>query len=700
MRRYIIYTVVWALAACSAQTPPKEDSAPIGSAEALLPDPAEGVALLPRGALFAQPDREALKLSPDGKWVSFLAPLDGVQGLWLASASEPSKAWPLTGKAEHGVQTYAWAYTSEEILYLPDTPFPEPQPLMRVGLKEGGEPPKSLTPQNAARVQLLQLSPKHPREVLVGINDRDPLWHDAARLDIRTGKLTRVLENPGFVALQADADYQIRVGVKLAPEGGLSYQVPVGKRWAPLLELGLYEAWEAQTFGLDEAQQRLYLLDPRGGGPARLVSLDLKTGEAQTLAQPASPGAALDETLFDPATHKLLGYGWLDGRRRWAFLDPQVEADVGWVSEQHPGNLKVLSRSLDNQTWIVEVEEDRAPPKTFLFQRAKRKLSPLYSGNLALEQATLSHTRELEVTASDGARLRAYVSLPPWVEAGGGPKKPLPTVILLHDPSAQPPAWGWDPWHQWLANRGYAVVTLHARPVPKREHGTRAEELLGRGALGDLTRLLDHLVEAKLSDPKRVGLVGHAAQGSLALRYAAQHPGRLACVVGIEAPLDLGRVAASVEAGWPAPLRQQLLLLYGDPSTEGGRAVMAERSPLTYAPALQTPSLHVSEGFAPTTPSEDIGRWVKSLPATAPHSALRFEAEGDPAEFDGVAATLAVLETFLHGRLSPGERLQGYENDLWGSGLQVFAGGEQLPGLQRALDAQPPSQTEEEEVLP
>jgi pimeloyl-ACP methyl ester carboxylesterase len=194
--------------------------------------------------------------------------------------------------------------------------------------------------------------------------------------------------------------------------------------------------------------------------------------------------------------------------------------------------------------------------------------------------------------------------------------------------------------------------------------------------------------------------VGHAAQGSLALRYAAQHPGRLACVVGIEAPLDLGRVAASVEAGWPAPLRQQLLLLYGDPSTEGGRAVMAERSPLTYAPALQTPSLHVSEGFAPTTPAEDIGRWVKSLPATAPHSALRFEAEGDPAEFDGVAATLAVLETFLHGRLSPGERLQGYENDLWGSGLQVFAGGEQLPGLQRALDAQPPSQTEEEEVLP
>src|SRR5687768_6976234 len=68
--------------------------------------PARKTGLIPRKVLFGNPDRAGPQLSPDGKQLAFLAPLDGVLNVWVGPADDPKAARPVTRDRKRAIQTY------------------------------------------------------------------------------------------------------------------------------------------------------------------------------------------------------------------------------------------------------------------------------------------------------------------------------------------------------------------------------------------------------------------------------------------------------------------------------------------------------------------------------------------------------------------------------------------------------------------
>ena len=151
------------------------------------------IPLIPRKVLFGNPDRAAVQISPDGKHLAWLAPLDGVLNVWVAPRDDQEAARPVTHDAGQGIRIYQWAYTNAHILFLQDKDGDENWRLYAADLDSNEA--KDLTPFEGVQVQLIEVSYKSPAEVVVGLNNRDPKWHDVYRLNISTGEMVLLMQH-------------------------------------------------------------------------------------------------------------------------------------------------------------------------------------------------------------------------------------------------------------------------------------------------------------------------------------------------------------------------------------------------------------------------------------------------------------------------------------------------------------------------
>ena len=103
-----------------------------------------GTELIARDALFGNPERANVQISPDGKYLSWVAAVDGVLNVWVAPADNPSQAKAVTQDKARGIRSYFWSYNPDTLLYLRDSGGDEDFHLYAVDLKTGQA--KDLTP--------------------------------------------------------------------------------------------------------------------------------------------------------------------------------------------------------------------------------------------------------------------------------------------------------------------------------------------------------------------------------------------------------------------------------------------------------------------------------------------------------------------------------------------------------------------------
>src|SRR5690606_25706377 len=165
--------------------------------------------LIPRKVLFGNPERASVQISPDGKMLSWLAPVDGVMNVWVAPVGKLDQAKPVTGHKTRPVRVYLWAYDGKHILYQQDSGGDENWHVFSVPVA-GGEA-RDLTPMDKVSARLMALSHRVPKKVMIGINDRNPQLHDIYEVDIATGEKKLVVENPGFISFTLDDDLMVRL---------------------------------------------------------------------------------------------------------------------------------------------------------------------------------------------------------------------------------------------------------------------------------------------------------------------------------------------------------------------------------------------------------------------------------------------------------------------------------------------------------
>ena len=235
--------------------------------------------LIPRSAIFGNPERAGAQISPDGKYISFLAPREGVMNVWVVERGKPlADARPLTNEKVRPIRIYYWAANSEAVLYSQDKGGDENFLLYAVDVASGTE--RKLTDFNGVRVLVYGSSWKRPDELVIGINDRDKAFHDPYLLNVRTGQLKRLFDNTekydGFVV---DEDLKIRFVTRATADGGQQvFKFDDGKATA-FDTIGFEDSQTTGPSGLTTDGKTLYWNESRGRNTAALLAIDLASGQ-------------------------------------------------------------------------------------------------------------------------------------------------------------------------------------------------------------------------------------------------------------------------------------------------------------------------------------------------------------------------------------------------------------------------------------
>jgi len=645
------------------------------------------VPLIPREVLFGNPDKAAPKLSHDGEKLAFLAPLEGVLNVWVGPADEPEKARPVTRDTDRGIRTYFWAFTNEHIVYLQDKGGDENWRVYAVDL--AGDETKDLTPFEGVAAQVQEVSKDHPEDILVGLNNRDARYHDVHRVNIRTGELTLIQENPDFAGFITDDDYAIRFAVRMTSDGSEEILKPTeAGGWESYRTIPMEDTLTSGHVGFDKSGTVEYRTDSRDRDTAALVAVDLETETETVLAQ--DDRVDVGGVMTHPTEKHPQAVAFTYERRRWEVLDPDIAEDFELLGELADGEFSVVSRTLDDRRWVVAYVLDAGPVRYYLYDRATREARFLFTNREDLEGLPLATMHPVTIHSRDGLDLVCYYTLPVWMDpqGTGKPTAPLPMVLYPHGGPWGRDHWGYNPVHQWLANRGYAVLSVNFRSSTGfgKSFINAGNLEWGRKMHDDLIDAVRWAVNEGIAEADRVAIMGGSYGGYATLVGLTFTPDTFACGVDIVGPSNLVTLLETIPPYW-APMIEVFTKRAGDHRTEEGRRLLTERSPLTYVHRIKRPLLIGQGANDPRVKRSEADQIVKAMQEkNIPVTYVLYPDEGHGfARPENRRSFNAVAEAFLAEVL--GGRFEPIGNDFEGASITVATGVEYVPGLREKLES-------------
>jgi dipeptidyl aminopeptidase/acylaminoacyl peptidase len=595
--------------------------------------------LIPRSVLFGNPTRVSPSISPDGARLAYLAPVDGVLNVWVGTRGGDDFR-PVSEDRERGIRFFTWAHDNRHLLYVQDRGGDEDWHLYGIDLADGGT--RDLTPFEHVQAQIVAMEKRFPSTVLVGLNRRTPKLHDVYRLDLGSGELVQIAENPGFAGWMADSQLRVRGAVQPADDGGLVILVRDGSddAWRTLDQVGYEDSLSTFPIGFVEDGSALLMLSSRDANTRRLVRKGLDGGERVLLEDPQYDVGGV---VRHPDTREPQVATVMRDRSEVVVLDPSIAADVERLRAAHHGDLGIAGRDHAGRTWLGAFTTDDGPVAFYVYDRSTGRADFLFTHRPELEGRTLARMEPFSFTARDGLTVHGYLSFPPGAGRSG-----LPAVLNVHGGPWARDVWGFNPEAQWLANRGYLCVQVNFRGSTG--YGKRfvnaGDREWGRRMHDDLIDAVGWVVERGYADPGRVGIYGGSYGGYAALAGAAFTPDVFRCAVDLCGPSNLRTLIESIPPYW-SPMISQFHRRVGNPETEAD--FLWSRSPLSHVGDIRIPLLVVQGANDPRVKQAEAEQIVAALREKGiPHEYLLFPDEGHGfARPENRLRYYAVAERFL-----------------------------------------------------
>lgn len=643
--------------------------------------------LIPRETLFGNPDRASPQISPDGTRLAYLAPVNGVLNVWVGPAGQPDQAKPVTSDTSRGIRRYFWAYTNQHIIYMQDKGGDENWRVYSVDLAKGDT--KDLTPFDKVAAQVEGVSHRMPDEIIVGLNNRNAQYHDLHRVNIRTGQMDLIAENNEYAGYVTDDDYKVPFAMKMTPDGGSEiFKANAQGAWETFMKIGMEDAMTTNPLGLDKEGKTLFMLDSRGRNTAALSALSIADGKAKIMGE--NKQADVSGALVHPTENNIQAYSANFDRVKWTVLDPAIEGDFKYLGGVAEGDFNVGSRTLDDKKWIVSYMMDDGPVRWYLYDRPAKSATFLFTNNERLADVQLSKMHPVVIKSRDGMNLVSYLTLPANEGTGRKPRPdtPLPMVLFVHGGPWARDGWGLNSSHQWLANRGYAVLSVNYRgSTGFGKNFINASNMEWAGKMhDDLIDAVNWAVKEKIADRQKVAIMGGSYGGYATLVGLTFTPDVFACGVDIVGPSNLVTLLNTIPPYW-TPMIETFTKRVGDHRTEDGKSLLNQRSPLNFVDRIKKPLLIGQGANDPRVKQSESDQIVKAMKdKSIPVTYVLFPDEGHGfARPENRMSFNAVAEAFLAQHL--GGRFEPVGDDFKGASISVPAGADQVPGLSTALPA-------------
>ncbi len=537
------------------------------------------VRLIPLEVLLGNPDRANAQISPDGKRLSYVAPLDGVLNVWVQDVGQDN-ARAVTHDTDRGITGYFWTHDSSHIMYVRDKDGSENYRLYDVDLETGVE--RDLTPLDDVQCRLIAHNKDFPNDVLVGLNKDNPQLHDVYHLNLTTGELTKIVENPGFLGWLVDKQNKIRGAVAPLPDGGMVIQVrdDEDSEWRTLVQVPPEDAETTGPVGFTADGRGMYLQTSFDSNTGRLVKMDIATGAVEVIAE--DPDYDIAGVMLNPDTREVEAVTVYRDRLDIRIFDEAIRDDIEALQRLNDGDLMVSDRSDDDATWLVAYDNDDGPVKFYSWDRTKKEATFLFDHRPLLNEYPLVPMEPFSFTARDGLTIHGYLSFPAGVERAN-----LPAVLTVHGGPWVRDGWGLDPEAQWLANRGYVCVQVNYRGSSGygKDFLNAGNHEWGAKMHDDLLDAIDHLVGQGVIDRDRVAIYGGSYGGYAALIGATFTPDVFKCAISMVGPSNLNTLIESFPEYWKPMIAMWHKRVGEDPD------FLWSRSPLSRVDNIRIPML-------------------------------------------------------------------------------------------------------------
>lgn len=539
--------------------------------------------LIPVKILAGNPERVSPQVSPDGTMLSYIAPKDDVLNVWVKTIGKKDDR-VVTKDTNRGIRRYFWTKDNNYIMYLQDIGGNENWRLYGVNLKTNEI--KDLTPFDEVQVRILAVDKNFPNEILIEMNKENPRVHDVYKLDITTAELELVARNPGnVIGWLQDAELKVRCATAATPEGGfdLLYRASEDASWEKLLTWDAENGLSSEAVDFTKDGKELYLIDSRDANAGRLVKLNIKSGDIETIAQ--DPQYDVYRTFINPDTREVQAVGFMRARIDWQVLDPAIADDIKAIGRLDDGDYYITNRDDADKIWLIAFTQDDGPVTYYAYDRETKKGTFLFSHMPALEDYTLAPMEPVSFQSRDGLTIHGYMTFP-----AGKPRTNLPMVLYVHGGPWARDAWGYEYNAQWLANRGYIAFQVNFRGSTGygKKFLNAGNKEWGAKMHDDLVDAVGWAVEQGFADPKKVAIYGGSYGGYAALVGATFTPDLFCCAVDVVGPSNLITLINSIPPYWSA-LLATFYERVGNPDTE--EEFLKSRSPLFKVDKIKIPIL-------------------------------------------------------------------------------------------------------------
>ena len=614
--------------------------------------------LIPREALFGNPERTKPAISPDGKRLAWLQPDQGILQVWVQTLGKDD-ATAVSADRQRPIRKFQWGQDSQTILYTQDEKGNADWHVYAVDLES--KQVRDLTPYDGVHAEIVADSPRRPTEILVELNFQDRARMDVHRIDLKTGEVTLDTRNPGTVrSWAATDDLVVKAGVATRPNGGeeLLVRDSAKEAWRTLTRGGPDDT--VQLLALTADGRAVLYITSAGAPTARVVQRALSGGPEKVLA--SNPEVDPADVSVHPTRHVVEGVVFEPGLPAWTLLDPTVKKDFDVFPHISRGFPEVVSRDRADRTWVVSFRDAQGPTRYFTFDRTTLQGKLLFVDRPKLEGAPLSERKPVHFPARDGLPLHGYLTRPVGATSVG------PMVLFVHGGPWGRDRWKLDPSAQWLANRGYAVLQVNFRGSIGygRKLLNAGNRQWGKAMQTDLLDAVNWAVKEGVAQKDGLAIMGGSYGGYATLAAAAFHPDVFRCGVDIVGPSNLFTLLRSVPPYWK-PLRSIFNRRIGNIDDPADKQLLESASPLFSADKIKMPLLIAQGANDPRVKQAESEQIVAALEkhglgvtyVVYPDEGHGFARPENAIDFNARAESF--LGQYLGGRVEPlaGERIPG-----------------------------------------
>lgn len=547
---------------------------------------------IPLEDFFRNSERTGYQLSPDGSYISYMAPYKDRLNVFVRRVDETDEhAIRITNETERSVAGYMWA-DNQRLLYMKDTAGDENYQLY--GVHRDGSDDRAYTAFDGVRTSLIDDLEEQSGVVMIGMNKRNPEVFDPYRLNIETGELTLLAENPGNIqGWMTDHDGRLRVATAIVDgvNTQILYRDTEDEPFKPVLTTNFRDVVSFMEFTPDNKE--VYAATNLHRDKTILVRMNPATCEEL-------------EVLYENERYDIASISYSRKRKKLlsVYCTGHKEPVRHYFDAEEEQLRQRIKAHFPNQRYGI-ADTDKAEENYLIYVGGDRTRGSYWHYNALTDEAKkiadlapwiksdeMNAMHPVCYTTRDGLQIEAYLTLPDGLTPDTA--KQLPIVVNPHGGPWARDCWGYSSEVQFLSNRGYAVFQMNFRgSTGYGRHFLEASyKQWGLKMQDDITDGVKWLIEQGIANPNRIAIYGGSYGGYATLAGLTFTPDLYACGIDYVGVSNLFTFMQTIPPYW-RPMLEMMYEQVGHPEHDADQ--LAATSPALHADKIKVP-LFVAQG--------------------------------------------------------------------------------------------------------